>query len=59
MIASLDPRISQYGARMHNKYGGKCLPKDIRHLIEFSQKIGYEPILLKAVEQVNEQMKEV
>jgi len=55
-IASMDPRISSYGARMHNKYGGKCLPKDIRHLIEFSQKIGYEPILFKAVEQTNEQM---
>lgn len=59
MIASLDPRISPYGARLHNKYGGQCLPKDIRHLIEFSQKIGYESVLIKAVEQVNEEMKEV
>jgi len=55
MIASLDPRISPYGSRLHQKYSGHCLPKDIRHLIEFAQSVGYEPILLKAVEDVNEQ----
>lgn len=54
MIASLDPRISDYGSRFHNKYGGSCLPKDVRHLIEFAQSVGYDPILLKAVEEVNE-----
>ncbi|MFH0897587.1 MAG: NAD(P)-binding domain-containing protein [Candidatus Bathyarchaeota archaeon] len=53
MIASLDPRISDYGSRFHNKYGGRCLPKDIGQLIAFAQSIGYDPILLKAVEEVN------
>ncbi|MFC2059678.1 hypothetical protein ACFLTZ_01115 [Chloroflexota bacterium] len=54
MIASLDPRISDYGSRLHAKYGGRCLPKDTRQLIEFAESIGYDPILLKAVEEVNE-----
>ena len=53
MIASMDPRISPYGARLHNRYGGRCLPKDMEQLIKFSQSIGYDPVLLKAVEEVN------
>lgn len=56
-IASMDPRISTYGAIQHSKpYGGRCLPKDTRALIEFSQALGVDPILLKAVEEVNERM---
>ena len=53
MIASMDPRISSYGARFHGKYGGRCLPKDAQQLIKFSESIGYDPILIKAVEEVN------
>ena len=53
MIASMDSRISEYGARFHNKYGGRCLPKDAQQLIKFSESIGYDPILMKAVEEVN------
>jgi len=53
MITSMDPRISHYGARFHNKYGGKCLPKDVRQLIGLSESIGYDPVLIKAVEEVN------
>jgi UDPglucose 6-dehydrogenase len=57
-IASMDPRISTYGAIQHSKpYGGRCLPKDTRTLIEFCQAQGVEPVLLKAVEKVNEGMK--
>ncbi len=55
MIASLDPRISPYGSRFHNKYGGRCLPKDTEQLIKFAESIGYNPILLKAIQEVNEQ----
>lgn len=56
MIASLDPRISPYGSRFHNKYVGRCLPKDTRHLIEFAESVGYDPVLLKSVEEVNRKM---
>jgi len=56
MIASLDPRISPYGSRLHQKYGGRCLPKDISHLIEFAKTLGYDPVLLKAIEEVNKQL---
>ena len=56
MIASLDPRISTYGSRLHNKYGGRCLPKDTQQLIDFAQNLGYDPILLKAVQKVNDEL---
>lgn len=56
-IASMDPRISTYGATQHSKpYRGACLPKDIRMLISLSQAAGVDPILLKAVEQINEKI---
>lgn len=56
MIASMDPRISPYGARFHTKYEGRCLPKDAKQLIEFAESIGYNPILIKAIEEVNNQL---
>ena len=34
-IASLDPRVSPYGARMHGRpFGGRCLPKDLDQMLE-------------------------
>ena len=54
MIASLDPRIGSYGSRFHNKFDGRCLPKDTRQLIEFAEKMGCNPVLLEAVEEINE-----
>ena len=53
-IASLDPRITPYGARYHHKFGGKCLPKDLKQLREFAAGIGIPTNLLDAVERVNE-----
>lgn len=38
-------------------YGGSCFPKDVQALIHTSKKHGYEPILLKHVEQVNQNQK--
>lgn len=56
-VASMDPRISTYGATQHAKpYAGRCLPKDIKVLIRFSEAAGANPILLKAVEQINDRM---
>lgn len=54
-IASKDPRISTYGARLHNKFNGKCLPKDMLQLTNFAKIMGLEPKLLEAVTEVNEQ----
>ena len=53
-IASLDPRVSNYGSRFHNKYDGKCLPKEIKQMQDYAKKIGIETPLLDAVEKVNE-----
>jgi len=55
MIASLDPRISSYGSRYHHKYGGKCLPKDISQLIEYSKELGCNAGLLEAIEKSNDE----
>lgn len=34
-------------------YGGSCFPKDIKALVGMSEKVGFEPVLLKAVESRN------
>jgi len=58
MIASLDHRIPDYGARLHGKYGGMCFPKDAKQLIAFAERVGYYPILLRAMESVNNKLEE-
>lgn len=35
-------------------YGGSCLPKDVKALIKTSEQVGFTPIILSAVEAVNE-----
>lgn len=40
-------------------YGGSCFPKDVQALIRTSDKYGYEPQVLKAVEGVNSRQKYV
>ena len=35
-------------------YGGSCLPKDVKAIINFSSKIGIKPILFDAVEDINQ-----
>lgn len=40
-------------------YGGSCFPKDVKALIRTAEETGYDFLLLKAVEEVNERQKEV
>ena len=51
----LDPRIGKLFLNAGPGYGGSCLPKDIRAIINLSSKIGVKPTLLTAVEKTNKQ----
>jgi len=50
----LDPRIGAKFLRAGAGWGGSCLPKDVRALISFSEKLGYELKLVKAAVLVND-----
>ena len=54
--ASMDPRIGTYGTIHGKAFGGKCLPKDLRAFVRFVTDLGYDPKLLKAVEEINERI---
>jgi UDPglucose 6-dehydrogenase len=49
----MDKRISPFFLNAGLGYGGSCFPKDVKALIAFSKKHGYDPMLLDAVEKVN------
>ncbi len=53
----LDARIGPQFLRPGCGYGGSCFPKDICALIALSKEYGYEPRLLQAVEEVNQEQK--
>lgn len=55
---SMDERIGKYGTIHGKAFGGKCLPKDLRAFIRFFNDLGYEPKLLKAVEDINMRIKD-
>lgn len=56
--AAADKRIGRTHLEVFHKgyrgYGGKCLPKDTRALIELGDKLGVEMALLKRVEELND-----
>ena len=56
-VAAMDERIGKYGTIHGKAFGGKCLPKDLKAFIKFSEGLGYDPRLLKAVEETNEKIK--
>ena len=49
----LDPRIGKLFLNAGPGYGGSCLPKDMKALINFANDIGVKPSLLNAVEEIN------
>jgi len=55
--AAMDKRIGKYGTLSGKAFGGICLPKDLEAFISFSEELGYEPKLLKAVWEINEKIK--
>jgi len=56
-VVGLDPRIGKYGTVHGKAFGGKCLPKDLKAFVSFAEEYR-KPKLLKAVDEINEEMKE-
>jgi UDPglucose 6-dehydrogenase len=54
-----DPRIGYSFIYPGTGYGGSCFPKDVKALIRSAHEVHYEPVVLKAVEQVNERQKSI
>lgn len=53
-----DRRISKYGAmKFGEPFGGRCLPKDLNHLIITFRQYGLNPLLFDAVETFNNKLK--
>jgi UDPglucose 6-dehydrogenase len=57
-IIGLDPRIGKLFLNAGPGYGGSCLPKDMKALINFVDRIGINPTLLNAVEKTNQNQME-
>ncbi|CAI2933463.1 UDP-glucose dehydrogenase family protein [Aminobacter niigataensis] len=54
-----DPRIGYHFIYPGLGYGGSCFPKDVRALIRTADDVGFEPVLLKSVEERNNAQKAV
>lgn len=60
-LVLLDKRVSPTHSLVfeHKRgFGGKCLPKDTKGIVKFSQDLGYEPELLKSVLSTNDKFNE-
>jgi UDPglucose 6-dehydrogenase len=54
-----DPRIGYHFIYPGAGYGGSCFPKDVKALIQTARGIGFDPLVLQAVEDRNDAQKEV
>jgi len=54
----IDPRIGSQFLMAGPGYGGSCFPKDLKALISFSEDVGQNPTLLKAVQTINSEQVE-
>lgn len=54
-----DPRIGYHFIYPGCGYGGSCFPKDVQALKRTAEEIGYEPLMLNAVESRNAKQKEI
>ncbi|HEU4460738.1 MAG TPA: UDP-glucose/GDP-mannose dehydrogenase family protein [Methylibium sp.] len=54
-----DPRIGTQFLYAGIGYGGACFPKDVKALVKSAGEVGQEPLLLKAVEAVNQRQKKL
>lgn len=50
---SMDSRISNYGIYGGKPFGGMCLPKDLSAFVSYLETRGFNPKLLKAVAEIN------
>ncbi len=50
----LDPRVGRYFLRAGCGFGGSCFPKDLKGLIAVSKRQNIRPLLLEAVQRVNQ-----
>jgi len=57
-IVTADKRISKHGTKWFGEsFDGKCLPKDLEHLINLFKAEGIEPTLLEATRQINDALR--
>lgn len=54
-----DSRIGYHYIYSGIGYGGSCFPKDIRALSHTAREVGYEAVMINAIEAVNERQKHV
>jgi UDPglucose 6-dehydrogenase len=52
-----DPRIGYHFIYPGAGYGGSCFPKDVKALIHTAREVGFEPLVLAAVEDRNDAQK--
>lgn len=59
-VVKLDPRVSSYEADFFGRpFSGKCLPKDLDTIISVFKRSELNPMLLKAIREVNSSLVEV
>jgi len=57
MAVRMDPRVSPYGTEFFGvPYGGKCLPKDVKNLVDFARRIGARLRVVEAAHEVNKEL---